>query len=157
MIKAPGLFVRAYEYDILVGKARKLAKGPEGAWIKDARVVCSILKRLNRNAGVVLFAGSKIRERCRFAVKTAQRLFTELENTIWEACDETESTNHYPEHGRVRGEHQVHLPDLEDLTQFRAGSFEKQESDRPGKPACGTSGQDPEPVSENKGQCGPGA
>ncbi|WP_459937464.1 ParB/RepB/Spo0J family partition protein [Desulfonatronum parangueonense] len=84
LVDNPHLFIKAHKAQADSEQDQALAKGPEGGWVKDLRIICSILRRLKRNAGVVLYGGQEQRKPHLQALEQARTVFDELQTTVME-------------------------------------------------------------------------
>lgn len=87
LVDNPHLFIKARKTQAENEQGLALAKGPEGEWGKDLRIICCILKRLKRNAGIVLYGGDEQRKPHLQALEHARGVFNELQTTVMEVID----------------------------------------------------------------------
>jgi hypothetical protein len=63
MVSDPHLFLKALEAKTADARARTLAKGPEGRWIRDIQTLKSCLHRLANAVPNVLYTGQNRQDR----------------------------------------------------------------------------------------------
>ena len=84
MICDPSLFLKAKQSREEKTSADALAKGPEGAWIKDWDIVKAVLRRVTRQLATVLYTGQDRDERMRLVrpFRDASVMMAEIEQKI---------------------------------------------------------------------------
>jgi ParB/RepB/Spo0J family partition protein len=156
LVDNPHLFIKAHKAQTEKEQGLALAKGPEGEWGKDLHTICCILKRLKRNAGIVLYGGEEQRKPHLHALEQARETFDELQTTVREVIDGQARTTHGGT-GNAQGR-DVDSRDrtqAEHLAQHRTQHPQGQGAGAEAESVSGPFGQNQGADSPHSGQSGP--
>jgi hypothetical protein len=157
LVDNPHLFIKARKVQTENEQGLALAKGPEGEWGKDLRIICCILKRLKRNAGIVLYGGDEQRKPHLQALEHARGVFDELQTTVMEVID-GQARATYGGAGNAQGRNvdSRNRMQAEHLPQHRTKHPQGQCAAVEAESVSGPSEQNQRADSPHSGQSGPG-
>jgi len=120
MVRDPVLFLKSLHAREEALETKALKEGPEGAWLKDLRIIAHMLKGLGKKVPTVLHRGQSNLDRrvVLTAYEDARKQFLELEKEIKRYDHGREQTGH-TEPSRERSAHPADQPDPEDIPERR--------------------------------------
>ena len=120
MVHEPALFVKSLRAKEEAREAKALKEGPEGAWLRDLRVITHMLTRLLKEVPALFPCRSSLDRRVLLtAFEEGRQRFTELEHEIRRYDDHQREPagDHVP--ARAGGPHPPDQPDPESLPEHR--------------------------------------
>ena len=89
MVRQPHLFLKALEEKRHQNQSADIADGPEGKWLKDIQTVKQILRRLNKQSGIVFHQNQSVLDRRSLltAFTDAKTVFLKLDEQV-RRCDD---------------------------------------------------------------------
>jgi hypothetical protein len=121
MVRDPALFVKSLHAREEAFEVKALKEGPEGAWLKDLRIIAHMLTALMKKVPTVFHRGQSNLDRrvLLTAFEDARKQFLELEKEIRRHDDHRRVETGHTEPSRAGSAHPADQPDPEDITERR--------------------------------------